>query len=125
MTLEKCKARKEVMESLNDRSGANHGMSAYARKIRRSVLNRYWQRHISDKNGICYDMLPYVKRRSDRRLHAAVPQATFSFAMTLMDKVGRMERRRMGWVVPKVQLRAASGLGFYARNNCGKCNLGN
>ena len=88
MTLEKCKARKEVMESLNDRSGANHGMSAYARKTRRSVLNRYWQRHISDKNGIWYDMPPHVKRPYGRCLDAAVPKDTFSCAMTLMDKVG-------------------------------------
>ena len=40
MTLEKWKARKEVVESLNDRSWAYHGMSAYARKTRRSELNR-------------------------------------------------------------------------------------
>ena len=55
-----------------------------ARKTRTSVLNRYWQKHISDKN----DMPPCVKRPYSRRLHAAVPKATFSFAMALMDKVG-------------------------------------
>ena len=56
------KERKEEMESLNDRGWAHQGMSAYAGKNRTSVLNGYWQRHISEKNGIWYDMPPYGKR---------------------------------------------------------------
>ena len=46
MTMEKGKERKDVMEFLND------GMSAYAVKIRTSVLNSFWKKHISDKNGL-------------------------------------------------------------------------
>ena len=73
------------MEFLNDRTCPYHGMSASALKNRTSVLNRYWQKHISDKNGLRYDMPPYVRRPYGRRLYAAVPKATVSFAMALMD----------------------------------------
>ena len=64
------------MEFLNERRWTYHGMSAYARKTRTSILNKYWQKHISDKNGIWYDMPPYARRPCGRRLHAAVPKAT-------------------------------------------------
>ena len=43
MTMEKWKEMKDVMEFLNDRTWLYHEMSAYAMKIRTSVLNRYWQ----------------------------------------------------------------------------------
>ena len=68
------------MEFLNDRT-------AYARKTR-TVLNTNWQKHISDTYGLGYDMPPIVRRPHGRRLYAAVPKATFSFAMALFDKVG-------------------------------------
>ena len=61
LTMDHWKERKEEMESFNDRGWAHQGGSAYAGKNRTSVLNRYWQRHISDKNGVWYDMPPYVK----------------------------------------------------------------
>ena len=51
-------------------------------KIRTSVLNRFWRNHISDKNGLRSNMPPFVQRP-----FAAVPKATFSFAMAVMDKV--------------------------------------
>ena len=72
------------MEYVNDRTWLYHGMSGYAMKIRTSVLNRFWRDHISDKNGLRGGMTPYV-----RRPLAAVPKATFSFAMAVMDKVER------------------------------------
>ena len=52
-------------------------------KIWTSVLNTFWRDHISDKYGLRGDMSPYV-----RRLRAHLCQkSTFSFAMTVMDKV--------------------------------------
>ena len=56
------------MEYLNDRTWPYHGMSAYAMKIRTSVLNKFWSDHFSDKYGLRGDMSPYV-----RRPFAAVP----------------------------------------------------
>ena len=82
VTLEKWKERKDQMEYLNGRTWPYHGMNAYAMKIRTSVLNRFWKDHISDKYGLRSDMSPYV-----RRPFAAVSEATFSFAMAVMDKV--------------------------------------
>ena len=58
-----------------------NSMSAYAMKIRTSALNRFWRRNISDKNGLGGD------KNLGRRPFAAVPKATFSFAMAVMDKV--------------------------------------
>ena len=69
------------MEYLNDGTWPYHGMNAYASKIWTSVLNRIWRDHFSDKYGLRGDMSPFV-----RRLLAAVPKATFSFAV-VMDKV--------------------------------------
>ena len=69
------------MEYLKDRTWPYSGMSTYAMKIRTSVLNRFWRDHISDKYGLRGDMSPYL-----RRPFAAVPKATFSFAMTVMDR---------------------------------------
>ena len=99
MTMEKWKERKKVMEFLNGGRSTYHGKSAYARKTRPSVLNRYWQKHISDKNGDWHDMAPCVERPYGRRLHAAVPKATSSFAMALMDKVGGWNEEQ--WVGSK------------------------
>ena len=70
------------MEYSNERTWSYHSMSLYAMKMRTSVLNSFWKDHISDKDGLRGDMSPYT-----RRLFAAVPEATFSFAMTVMDKV--------------------------------------
>ena len=76
-TIEKSgKERKDMMDFLNDRTWSYHSMSAYAMKIRTSVLNKSWSKLRSD-------MSPYV-----RRPFAAVPKATFSSAMAVMDKVG-------------------------------------
>ena len=46
MTMEKWKTRKDLLENLNDRTWPSHGMSAYAMKIRTSVLNRFWRSHL-------------------------------------------------------------------------------
>ena len=86
MTLEKWKERKDLMEFLNDRTWPYRSMNAYAMKIRTSVLNKFWRKHISDKNGLRGDMPPYVKNLG-RRPFAAVPKATFSFAMAELDKM--------------------------------------
>ena len=51
-----------MMEFLNDRTWPHHGLSACAMKIRTSVLNRFWQKHISDENGLRGDMPPCVRR---------------------------------------------------------------
>ena len=51
-------------------------------KIRTSVLNKFWRDYISDKYGLGGDMLPCV-----RLPFAAVPKATFSCAVAVMDKV--------------------------------------
>ena len=83
------------MESLNDRGWTYHGMSANARKTTKSVLNRYWQRHISDKTGIWYDMPRCVIRLCGTDLHAAIPNAKF----TLMDKAGGWNDEQ--WIGPK------------------------
>ena len=92
MTMEKRKERKDLMEYQNDRTWPHHGMSAHAMKIMTSVLNKFWKDHMSDKYGLGGDMPPYV-----RRLFAAVPKATVSFAMTVMDKVeGWSEEKRVG-----------------------------
>ena len=74
-------------------------MSAYAGKNRTSILNRYWQRHISDKNGIWFDVPPAVAWPHGRCLHGAVPQATFTYALTLMGKVGGWNDEK--WIGPK------------------------
>ena len=87
-TMEKWKERKDLMGFLNDGGWTYHGMSAYARKTRTSVLNRYWQKHTSNKYGLRCDMPPYVRSPFRRRLYAAVPKATFSLAMALIDKDG-------------------------------------
>ena len=84
------------MEYLNDRTWSNHDMSAFAMKIRTSVLNRFWRDHISDKCGLRGDMPPYV-----RRPFAAVPKATFSFAMTVMDMVEGWNEEEWVGVVPR------------------------
>ena len=69
------------MEYLNDRTWPYHGMSPYAMKIRTSELNKFWKDHISDMYGLGGDTSPYV------RPFAAVPKATFSSSMAVMDKV--------------------------------------
>ena len=70
------------MEYLNDRTWPHHGMSPYAMKVRASVSNKFWRDHISDKYGFGGDTVPYV-----RRPFAAVPKATFSCAMAVMDNL--------------------------------------
>ena len=96
MTMGKWKERKDLMEYLNDRTWSNHDMSAFAMKIRTSVLNRFWRDHISDKCGLRGDMPSFV-----RRPFAAVPKATFSFAMTVMDMVEGWNEEEWVGVVPR------------------------
>ena len=80
------------MEHLTDRTWPYHGMSPHAMKVRTSVLNKFWKHHISDKYGLVGDTSPYV-----RRPFAAVPKASFSFAMAVMDKVeGRNDEKWVG-----------------------------
>ena len=75
------KDRKDSMEVMSGRTLRYHGMNHKAMRTRTSVLHRSWRDHIVDKNG----------RRGNIPPHAmaalAVPKATFSFAMTAMDKV--------------------------------------
>ena len=88
----KVKGKKDQMEYVNDRTWPYHGMSLCAVKLRTSVLNRFWRDHISDKHGRRGDVPPHV-----RRPFAAVPKATFSCAMEVMDKVeGWIEEQWVG-----------------------------
>ena len=91
VTVEKWKERKEVMESLNDRGWAHQGMSAYAGKTRRSVLNRHWQRHVSDKTGIWYDMPPCVKKALWQVLARSGFRSNLHPRVDLDGQGGRME----------------------------------
>ena len=98
LTMEKWKERKDLMEYVNDRTWPYHSVSAYAMKIRTSVLNRFWSKHITDQNGLRGDRPPCVKYHG-RWPFAAVPKATFSFAMAVMETGERMEGRKVGGVV--------------------------
>ena len=69
------------MEYSNDRARRYHGMSGYALKTRSSVLQRFWRDHLYGKKGRRGNEPPYA------RAPVAVPNATFSFAMIVMDKV--------------------------------------
>ena len=107
MTLEKWKERQDQMEYSIDRTWPYHGMSRHAMKVRASVLNKFWRDHISDKYGLGGDTSPYM-----RRPFAAVPKATFSYAMSVMDKVeGWNEEKLVGsylaasmWIYTKAAL---------------------
>ena len=66
----------------NARTWPYRAMSPYAMKERASVLNKFWRDHTSDKYGFGGDTVPCV-----RRPFAAVPKATFSNAMAVIDKV--------------------------------------
>ena len=82
-------------------------------KIRPSVLHRVWRDHISDNNGRRGDIHPYAQAP------VAVPKATFSFAMTAMDKVeGWNEEKWVGskfaasvWIYTKAVLCDGCGRG--------------
>ena len=86
MTQEKWKERKDQMDHPNDRTWPYHGMSLYAMKIRTSELNKILKDQISDNHGLGGDTSPCV-----RRPFAAVPKATFSFAMAGDGQGGRMK----------------------------------
>ena len=81
ITLQKWKEIKDQMECLNDRTWPYHGTSPCAMEVRASVLNNFWRDHVSDKYGLGGCTIPHV-----RRPVAAVPKATFSYAMAVMDK---------------------------------------
>ena len=133
MILEKWKQRKDLMEYLDDRGWTYHGMIACARKTRTSVLKNFLKDHISDKYGLGGDESPYV-----RRPFAAVPKATISFTVAVMDKVeGWNEEKWVGsylaasmWNYSKAvfmrraQAGATLGLATKTRNHRRKCVLG-
>ena len=68
-------------DGMNGRSWCCHGMNDYALRARSSVLHRFWRDHISDKNGRSGNIPPYA------RAPLAVPKATISLAVTVMDRV--------------------------------------
>ena len=121
ITLEKWKEMKDQMEHLNDRTWPYHGMSPYVMKVRASVLNKFWRDHVSDKYDFGGDTVPYV-----RRSFAAVPKATFSYAMAVMDKVeGWKEEQWVGsylaasmWIKTKAALRWTQKRPTLGRANC-------
>ena len=77
----------DQMEYLNDRTWPHHGMSPYA----------ICRDHTSDKYGLGGGTAPYV-----RRPFAAVPKASFSVAMAVMDKVeGWKEEEWVGRTSPR------------------------
>ena len=59
-------------------------------------------------------MPPSVKRPHGRCLHAAVPKATFTYALTLMDKVGRWNDEE--WIGPTF----AACMKIYTKAVCNK-----
>ena len=67
------------MEVMTGRTWNYHGMNHKALRKRTFVLHRFWRDHISEKNGRRGNIPPNV---------LAVPKTTFSYAMTVMDKVG-------------------------------------
>ena len=80
------KDRKDSMEFMTGRTWHYHGMNDFALRTRSSVLHRFWRDNISDKNGRRSNIPPNTLAA------LAVPKATFSFAMTAIDKVeGRNE----------------------------------
>ena len=136
MTVEKPKERKRS-DGISEWTGfaPYHGMSAYAMKIRTSVLNRFWKDHISDKHSLRGDTSPYVWRA-----FAAGPKSTLSFAMTVMDKVeGWNEEKSVVsnlaacmWIYTKSRVYVMGAgvsppqdLHFFLGKNRGKCTLGN
>ena len=98
---------------MNGRTWPHHGMSDYALRTRSSVLHRFWRDHISDKNSRRGNIPPYA------RAPLVVPKATFSFAMTVMDKVeGWNEEKCLGskfassmWIYTKAVLCDGCGRG--------------
>ena len=67
-----------------------HGMSHKATRTRTSVLQWFWRNHISDKNDRRGNKPPSV---------VTVPKTAFSYAMTVMDKVGGWNEEK--WVGSK------------------------
>ena len=97
---------------------AHQSMSAYAGKNRTSVLNRYWERHISDKNGIWYGMPPSFKGPYGRWLARNSSKSNSKNNLHLrvdLDGQGRrMEWWRMDW--PKF----AACMRIYTKPVCNK-----
>ena len=136
MTARTWRDRKDSME-FSDRQ--NMALSQHERQCFEDEIicsAQFWRDHISDKNG----------RRGNipQNLLAAfaVPKATFSFAMTTMDKVGGwnggVEWRRVGGVKIRCEyvdrhqsrtvrwaLAPASGSKANAQDHHGMCELGN
>ena len=93
MTAETWKEKKDSMEYLNDRTWRFHAITDYVLRTGSSVLHRFWRDHISDQNGRRSNIPPYAQAP-----FAAVPKATFSFAMTVMDKVEGWNEEKVGGV---------------------------
>ena len=89
LTLEKWKQMKDQMEYSNDRTRPYHGMSPYAMKVRASVLNKFWRDHISDKCGLGGHLLLCDGSNGQGR---------------------RMERRKLGGIVPRRVHRRTKGM---------------
>ena len=96
ITLEKWKEMKDQMEYLNDTTWPHHGMSLCALKIRASGLNEFWRDHISDKHGL--------GGRHGTACAAALRGSAEGHFLLCDGSNGqgrRMERRRMGGVLPR------------------------
>ena len=93
MNAETWKEKKDSMEQVNGRTWHYHGMNQQAMRTRACVLEKFWRDHMSDTHG----------RRGDIPLYARAPRAvlkaTFSFAMTVMDKVAGWNEEQ--WVGSK------------------------
>ena len=82
------------MEFMLGRTWHHHVMNDSALRTRSSVLHRFWRDHISDKKKRPQRNIPPYARAS-----LAARKATFSFAMTAMDKVAEWNEEK--WVGSK------------------------
>ena len=80
-TAETWKEREDSMEFMTGKTWHYHGMNDYVLRTRSCVLHKFWRDHISDQNGPRGDIPP------NPLAALALPQATFSFAMAVMDNV--------------------------------------
>ena len=75
------KDRKDLREFMTDRTWHYHDMNDHVLRTRSCVLRRFWRVQIFDKNG------RRVNISSIAMTALVVSKVTFSFAMTVMDKV--------------------------------------
>ena len=79
MTARAWRDRKDSMEVMTGRTWHYHGMNHKIKRTRSSVLQRFWRDHISRQNGLRSDITPNA---------LDIPKTAFSYAMTVIDKVG-------------------------------------